>query len=134
MGIGMKKIVYIALGFLFLGLGSIGVVLPVLPTTPFFLLASFFFAKGSEKFNKWFTSTKLYKKHLQSFITHRAMERNTKIKIIVSASTMLILAAIVVDNLYFSTFIALLMLYKYYYFIFKIKTVTVQTIDITKDM
>lgn len=47
---------------------------------------------------------------------------------------MLILAAIVFDNLYFRIFIAMLMLYKYYYFIFKIKTVTVQTNDITKDM
>jgi len=117
------NILYISLGFLFLGIGALGVALPVLPTTPFLLLASFFFTKGSEKFNNWFLSTKLYKNHLESFVTSRSMELKTKIKILILASTMLILAAYFVDILYFRIFISLLIVYKYYYFIFKIKTI-----------
>ena len=62
------RILYIVLAFLFMGLGIIGVALPILPTAPFLLLAAFFFAKGSQKFHNWFISAKLYKKHLESFV------------------------------------------------------------------
>ena len=60
------RILFICLGFIFVGIGAVGIVVPILPTTPFLLLASFFFAKGSKKFHDWFMSTKLYKKHLES--------------------------------------------------------------------
>ena len=53
------KILWLAAAFISMALGAIGVILPVLPTTPFLLLASFCFAKGSERFHKWFTKTKL---------------------------------------------------------------------------
>ena len=64
----MKRYMYIAAGIISVVLGSIGVVLPVLPTTPFLLLASFCFAKGSKRFDDWFKSTRLYKKHLESLL------------------------------------------------------------------
>lgn len=117
------KALYIFLGFFFVGLGGLGVVLPVLPTTPFLLLASYFFAKGSERFNKWFISTKLYKNYLEDFIRDRAMELKTKIKILLSASAMLLLAAYMVDILPFRIFIGFIFIYKYYYFARRIRTI-----------
>ena len=63
----ISKPFWIALGFIALALGAIGVPLPLLPTTPFLLLAAFCFAKGSERLNHWFKSTRLYKNHLESF-------------------------------------------------------------------
>ncbi|HIT43929.1 TPA: DUF454 family protein, partial [Candidatus Avacholeplasma faecigallinarum] len=45
------RIIYCILGFITLGLGIIGVVLPIIPTVPFLLLTSFFFSKGSKRFN-----------------------------------------------------------------------------------
>ena len=43
------RVLYIALGLLFLALGTVGIVLPLLPTVPFYLLAAFFLGKGSRK-------------------------------------------------------------------------------------
>lgn len=114
---------YVALGFLFCGIGAVGAVLPVLPTTPFLLLAAFFFAKGSTRFNNWFISTKLYKNHLESFVDNRAMTLKTKISICSFASAMLILAFIFMSNPYGRATIIAVMLFKYYYFIFRIETI-----------
>ena len=48
------RYIYLGLAMLFLGIGAIGVVLPILPTTPCLLLASFFFAKGFQKCSDFF--------------------------------------------------------------------------------
>ena len=84
------------IGIVSMVLGAIGVVLPVLPTTPFLLLASFCFAKGSDRFHKWVIGTKLYKKHLESFVTSRSMTLKTKLCILLPASAMLILAMLAI--------------------------------------
>ena len=60
-GINFMKIMLIILGFLALGLGAVGLVIPVLPTTPFLLVSTFCFARSSERLNTWFKGTKLYK-------------------------------------------------------------------------
>ncbi|MBM6860737.1 YbaN family protein, partial [Clostridium saudiense] len=95
----IKKYIYITVGLIAFVLGSIGVALPVLPTTPFFLLASFCFARGSERFNTWFTNTKLYKKHLESFVKERAMTLKQKISLLAFANFMLAFPIILVDNM-----------------------------------
>ena len=78
----IKKYFYITLGLISVVLGAIGVILPILPTTPFLLLASFCFARGSDRFNNWFISTNLYKKHLESFVRERSMTLKDKICIL----------------------------------------------------
>ena len=120
---GNMKYIYLSLAFLFLAIGAIGVVLPVLPTTPFLLLASYFFGKGSKRFQHWFLSTKLYKNHLDSFVKSRAMTMKTKISILTIASLMLILAFIITKSVHARIFILVAMIFKYYYFTFKIKTI-----------
>lgn len=76
------KFIWIMLGCLCLVLGTIGVVLPILPTVPFYLATLFCFAKGSEKLHTWFLSTKLYEKHLKSFVEKKAMTLKTKFSIV----------------------------------------------------
>lgn len=122
----MKKtvnILWLILGWLSLAIGSIGVVLPVLPTTPFLLVASFSFAKGSDRFHRWFTGTKLYKKHLEDFVTDRAMTLKTKFGILLPASAMLIIAMLLVPSIHFRIFIVFLIIFKYVYFFTKIETI-----------
>lgn len=119
------KVIWIIIGFLSMGLGMIGVILPVLPTTPFLLLSSFCFAKGSDRFHKWFIGTKLYKKHLDSFVKNKSMTLKTKLTILLPASAMLILAFIAMSNIYGRCFIVFLILFKYIYFFTRIKTIKV---------
>lgn len=115
--------VWLLIGFLAMGLGAVGVVLPVLPTTPFLLLASFCLAKGSARFHRWFTGTKLYKKHLESFVENRTMTLKTKFSLLIPASCMLLLAFLAMQNVYGRVFIIFLILFKYVYFFTRIRTV-----------
>nr|WP_314278706.1 YbaN family protein [uncultured Peptostreptococcus sp.] len=117
------KYVYLVVGVVSMILGAIGVVLPVLPTVPFLLLASFCFAKGSDRFNMWFKSTKLYKNNLESFEKNKAMTRKTKWKILIFATIMLLFVFFRYDVLPMRIFILLLIGFKYYYFLKVIKTV-----------
>ena len=117
------KLLWLMIGIVSMVLGAIGVVLPVLPTTPFLLLASFCFAKGSDRFHKWFIGTKLYKKHLESFVTSRSMTLKTKLCILLPASAMLTLAMLAMSNIYGRVFIVFLIIFKYIYFFTRIETV-----------
>ena len=67
----------------------IGIVLPILPTVPFFLLTVFFFANSSQKLHDWFISTNMYKKHLDSFVKKKGMTVRTKATILTSVTLLM---------------------------------------------
>ncbi len=76
-----KKIAYIVLGSICFGLGTVGVFLPVLPTTPFYLATVFFWTRSSERLNEWFKGTKFYEKYIADYVKGRGMTLYTKLKI-----------------------------------------------------
>lgn len=122
----MKRLIkslYIIIGLVSLGFGVIGIFLPVLPTTPLLLLASFCFMKGSERFEIWFKGTQLYKKHLESFVKEKSMTLRQKLTLLLFADAMIIMAMIMVDKLFVRIMLVGVIIYKYYYFITKIKTI-----------
>lgn len=122
----MKKIlnlVFLFIGFLAVGLGTVGIILPVLPTTPFYLLACFCFAKGSPQFHKWFTGTKLYQKYLAEFVRTRAMTLRAKLGLCIPVSCILIITMMLIPSWTLRTGIACIMVFKWWYFTFNIKTI-----------
>ncbi|MDU4960288.1 MAG: YbaN family protein [Sporomusaceae bacterium] len=116
------KPVYIGFGFLFLGLGAVGAVLPLLPTVPFLLLASACFSKGSDRFYGWFTATSLYQNHLKDFEQNRTMPLKSKLYILSFSTTMLLIPLFTTANRWAHIAIILLLIVKYYIFAVKIKT------------
>jgi hypothetical protein len=119
----VKKILYILAGIIAFGLGALGAVLPVLPTTPFLLLASFCFVRGSERFDKWFRNTKLYKNNLESFVEERAMTFRQKQGLMIFSDIMMAFPLIILDALPIKLFVAAMVVFKHYYFTFKIRTI-----------
>lgn len=85
----MKKILYIILGCIGVGLGAVGAVVPMLPAFPFLMLAAFCFARSSEKLDKWFKSTKLYKDNLEDYVAGRGMTWKTKIRIMITVTLLM---------------------------------------------
>lgn len=94
----LKKIGYIVLGCIGVGIGAVGAVLPLLPAFPFLLLAAFCFGRSSEKLNHWFMNTKLYKNNLESYVKHRGMTKKTKIKIILMVTALMSIGFIMMKN------------------------------------
>ena len=87
----MRRILWIVLGCVGVGLGAVGAVLPLLPAFPFLLLAAFSFAKSSERLHTWFINTSLYKKNLESYVQHRAMTWRTKRRIMLTVTVLMAL-------------------------------------------
>ena len=85
----IKRLLWIILGFIGLGIGAVGVVLPMLPAFPFLLLAAFSFDKSSERLHKWFIGTKLYKNNLESYVKGQGMTLYTKIKVMVTVTLLM---------------------------------------------
>ena len=85
----VKKLIFVALGCVCLGLGTVGVFLPVLPTTPFYLLTVFFFANSSQRLCDWFLGTGLYQRHLEPFVKKRGMLLSTKLSILCAVTLLM---------------------------------------------
>lgn len=75
-------------GWLCVALGTVGVVMPVLPTTPFLLLAAACFARSSPRFHRWLLSTKLFGPLIENWYQERYIEKRAKrIALVVVAVT-----------------------------------------------
>lgn len=75
----MRKKLYLILGCLSLVLGAIGVLLPLLPTTPFVLLAAFLFERSSEKFHRLLLKNRIFGKYIKDYTQKKGITYKNKI-------------------------------------------------------
>ncbi|QBY03848.1 DUF454 domain-containing protein [Thalassotalea sp. HSM 43] len=74
----MKRFLYLSVGFGFVGLALLGVFLPVLPTTPFLLVAAACFAKSSRRWHNWLLNNKLFGPIIHNWQTNRCIPKKAK--------------------------------------------------------
>lgn len=120
----IKKVVYIIIGCVGLGLGALGAALPLLPAFPFLLLAAVCFGKSSERLHKWFVGTKLYKNNLESYVKGRGMTWKTKIRIMVIVTVTMSVGFIMMNAVPVGRIVLLGMwVFHVLYFVFRVKTI-----------
>ncbi len=126
----VKRSIYIVLGLISFGIGVAGAILPVLPGGPFFLFASYCFTKSSDRLDRWFKGTSFYKQYVDRYFIKRYMTRWEKIRINIIADFFIVLSIILIDILVVRIVMITLALIKHYYFIFKIKTIKPEEINV----
>lgn len=120
----MRKIVYIVVGCISVGLGAVGAFVPIIPSVPFLLLATVCFAKSSEKLHNWFVNTKLYKNNLESYVQGRGMNWPTKIRVMITVTVLMSIGFIMMKNVLVGRIIlACVWAFHIIYFVFGVKTI-----------
>lgn len=93
------RICLLAIAWASCALGFVGIVIPVLPTTPFLLLATFLFAKASPRAHAWITSTKAYKHYVEAFKSAGGMPIGAKVRVLAISLPLMGLSAYFVQKL-----------------------------------
>lgn len=99
----LTRYLLLALGWLSLGAGAVGLVLPVLPTAPFVLLAAACFMRSSERLHRWVVSHRVLGCHIEDYLAERGLRAKTKAVALLTlwasviASTIWFVPAAVVD-------------------------------------
>lgn len=94
------RYVLIALGIVFTVIAFTGAVLPLLPTTPFLILAAICFTNSSRKFKIWLESSQIYKNYVENLKKYKGYTMKEKIRILISLYIVVGFSIFMISNLY----------------------------------
>jgi uncharacterized membrane protein YbaN (DUF454 family) len=90
-----KNLILTILGFIFIGLGAVGVAIPVMPTTPFILLAAACFYAGNKKAHGWLQRNRVFGQYIENYRTKQGISKPLKISSIAVLWAGLIISALI---------------------------------------
>ncbi len=93
------RYVFLTIGAISFALGTAGIVLPLLPTVPLYMLALFCLARGSERLHKMFLESSLYQKTVGAYERDKALTLRTKLSILASVTTIMAIGAYFSQNM-----------------------------------
>ncbi len=95
----IRRAVLIAVGLASVVVGAIGIVIPVLPTTPFLLLAAVCFVRSSDRLYRWLTTNRVFGSYIRNYREHGAMPAGAKWCAISVLWLTVAVSAVLVDHL-----------------------------------
>ena len=93
------RYIFLTIGAISFCLGTAGIVLPILPTVPFYMLALFCLARGSERFHRMFLDSQLYKKTVGVYERDKALTLRAKLSILTSVTAIMMIGAYFLRNI-----------------------------------
>ena len=94
----LRRTLYLGLGSVFLAVGIVGVMVPVLPTTPFLILAAFFYARSSRRCYRWLVTNRVFGRYLDDYLCGRGVPRRAKAYALTLLWAAIMLSAIFVTD------------------------------------
>lgn len=122
------RIILLACAWVCFALGCIGVFVPVLPTTPLLLLATFLFARSSKRCHDWICSTKVYKSYVLAFKEAGGMPATSKVRMLIVSYAVLAVSAVLVRKPFVWIILACVAVFLLWLVAFRIPTVVQENV------
>ncbi len=101
-GFSIKRYLLIFLGSVALAIGIIGIFLPIMPTTPFLLLAAFCYMRSSERLFVWLINHRIFGAYIYNYMNHKAITKGAKIGSLSFLWLSLTISMLIISNLHLS--------------------------------
>ena len=98
-GFKIKKYIFIFIGSISLVLGIIGIIFPILPTTPFLLLSAYLYVRSSKRLYTWLINHKILGPYIYNYVTYKAIPKRAKISAILLILITIPITLIIIDHL-----------------------------------